>query len=247
MAATIAFTDSQNGGGFTVAVSGTNVAATNTLYAQLAGASTWQTIDDRTGDGNITGTLAPGYYFFHLVSELAGDQSCSNVLGLCGVTRDDEAVYEAILNAVQAEIQSLTGSTLSWVASANVVRRDTHPLFDSDLFGLQMPGCVVVTDGNSEVKLPGTNVRDDILYSVPVVLLESKVDADADPARLMLGRQVVRRHFSEKRLTSIPAAVADIYRCEVQFGKVCDYLEDNLGVTGSELLINVYSREARGV
>lgn len=240
----VSFQDTANGGDFTVTVTGSTAGASNQLYAQAVGGSAFATEGSPVvGNGSIAGNLTPGYYWLYVLSSHSGSDAVSNFLGPVAVQRDDEAVYEQILNAVVASLQAMcgTGNALEGISSTNVLRRDDDAAETLDLFNVEMPA-VIVRPGGPESVPQVLNTRDDIAYTVTVTLAQSKSDKDADSATLLLWRQAVRRYFIHQRVN-----VGGLWLCEVSHGAVLDLIEEDFAITFSDLTLQFTVREPRGV
>ena len=128
MALALTITDARDGTGGTATISGSDAGTTNRLYAASfaggpIGSPTWTLVGSRTGDGTITvaspGTLALGFYLWHLTGTVSGAAAFASYYRNL-TDADAQSVEDRTLDAIVQQIQSLA---LQDVQSVKVVKR----------------------------------------------------------------------------------------------------------------------------
>lgn len=126
---------------------------------------------------------------------------------------------EEVLAGVRSVI---AGLTLTGLSSANVVAMLVGD--DEEGNGPNVPGfpCVICCYEGGEAVDPsaGTNLRDDVVYPVSVVILSSENRSNTNRERNLKWRQQIRRAFHHQRLSGVTAGHA--WKCEVRPGAIAD-------------------------
>lgn len=246
-APTLAITDAADGTGGTAAVSGGATGATNTLYvgswAGGVGGVTSAVEGSRTGNGNITMTLTPGYYWGWVVSSLGGIEATSSLVYFRITDADDEVSisYQYQL-AVQARIQSLA---LSGITNSNIAVKklpwhratDTYPQ--------------IIITGYLPESFPrgaGTNQRNDVGYPVTVTILEAdNQNLTANHERNLLWRQRIVQACIDRQIEPSLGAGNSHGICTVEPNTVVvpDSFANN--VFHSSFVLRFTARQTRGI
>lgn len=200
-------TDTGDGTGGTATVSGTNPAATNTLYRASfdgqMGAHTWASTGSRTGDGTIAiaspSPVPLGFYLWRLDSLLAGVTTVYTAYQ--NLTTPEQSLLYQILIAVGIRVRSLG---LSGLASADVLER-WIPRVRPDQ---QTPPKVIVCPWEKET-FPGVLTgRDDVGIPVMVAITSPGNDDETrDLNKLTLWRQRIERSLSFQRLPGVDRVI----------------------------------------
>ena len=200
-APTLAVADNGDGTGAVATITGSTAGATNTVSVQAVtglGTSTWTTGGSRVGNGTVALSLAVGFYWVRVVSELDGATAVSNLVYLY-VSATTTAIHYEILEAVQAKI---VGLALSGISSANVQIRKIA--WDKDF---PKPG-VLISPMPEEINPgAGTNERDDIGYRVAVVVMRvsNQNVKQAEMNQFLLWRQRIDSALLNQRLSGTAA------------------------------------------
>lgn len=99
----LSITNHADGTGVTAGVAGSTVGSANTVYYQAAGAAptgSWTAGGSRTGDGTVVIGVAPGAYWFYVVSVLSGQQASSAVVYGQGTATVGNSPHNQILTAI---------------------------------------------------------------------------------------------------------------------------------------------------
>ncbi len=219
----LSVTDSANGTGGQAAVAGSSPGSTNTILtmalANLAMVpGSWVSQGTITGDGTLTLTVQPGYYWVQCQSTLSGQAAVSNLV-FAGFTWSDEAQITQIRAAVQASIQgmiaagTLPGFTLPGQVLAPAVVPNP-PSFDP----AQLP-LVLLLAGGQGFNLkenpigPLVNARDDYGRPVGVAIVNRGGDDFVGPVpTFALQRERIIKYFISQRLLGVP----NVYQCKVE-------------------------------
>lgn len=199
----LVITDSGDGTGGSAAVSGTNVAAANTLYSAAftgeMGAQSWTLVGTRTGDGSIAiaspSPVPLGFYLWRLDSVFGGATTVfSSYQNLSDATA---AFHKRILDAVAVRINSLG---LAGLASADV-REKWLPR----VLPRAARPTVLVCPGDGE-SFPGVLTgKDDVGLPVTVgIVYPTGDDEAAGIAEVALWRQKILRALEYQRLSGVP-------------------------------------------
>lgn len=245
-APTLAVADLANGTGALATISGGDSLAVNTIYAQPfsgeLGAGVWSPIGSRVGDGNLTLSLAVGFWWVRCQAVTAGGAAESNLVYL-RVTSGVEAVMERILLAVQARVRSLA---LDGVDLNSILVRKVA--WDRDLGAgatFSWP-TIQISPLEQETMSPkaGTNLMDDVGYPVQVAMLSlDQQDQAAFRARYLKWREQIARAFRQQRLPGVP----EVYSCAVEPNSIVDdaiWLRQQ--IWAGLLLLRFITREPRG-
>lgn len=173
---------------------------------------------------------------------------------------EDEAVYFAILEAVQDGIQALN---LDGIDDADIQLVKVNP--GRETVKPTIPGILVFPTGTEAIPLDGGTLRrDDLGYPVGILMLDADrqssvtgIPADADEGHVdqdynfnakLLWREKIRKKFIRQRLTAVAITDVDVWTCEVEPDIVVDpgpLWSANLWV--GSLVLRFISRETRGV
>ena len=174
---TLAVADNADGTGVTATVAGSDAGSSNTVYAVTVAPGpavpAWVSKGTRVGDGTVSVSLSPGYYFFYCLSTVAAGTAASAPL-MAAATSSNQSVLDRVLGAVLAVVKTLSLPTITSIppaamAAANIVRFD-H--FNENVLPLLQLPSIVVAAGVS-VQFPGlTTQKDDVGYPVWVVLVD---------------------------------------------------------------------------
>lgn len=109
---TIRLTDNADGTGCVCTVSGSTTGSTNAIYAaQWAGGfvgQSYASYGSRTGDGTVSLSLGPGYWFIYCKSTKTGQDGANSLVGGVRVTDGEEALWFQCLDAIVAKLQTLS-------------------------------------------------------------------------------------------------------------------------------------------
>lgn len=147
------------------------------------------------------------------------------------------AVYSDILSEVQADIVALS---LSGMAATSIVIAKALPRSEDEFVG-GLPGCAIFPFGAIGER-PGTNVRDDIVYPVGILLVQAgNQDQATHRDRMLLWLERIRKAFIHQHLT-----VTSVYTCFVdpKDSFNLDAFRQNYDAGG--MVLRFVSRESRG-
>jgi hypothetical protein len=234
---TLAVSDNANGTGAVATITGADGDATVTLYSQLVGQSSWTSRGSRTGNGTIGVSLtATGYYWWHAQAVKNGGSAVSNLV-YQKISSSSQAVLDAILDACEARVQSLS------LTGIGQVRAQMYP----DTAGLTLPAVVIYPPGK-ELMPGGPNSMDDLVYPIMFATVEAsnrKALRTNETKRHLLWREIIRKSFNaQPRLVDVPT----VWNSEVDPSDIVNppgWEKLNLHVSG--LLVRFDSRESRNI
>lgn len=222
-APTLTIADNADGTGAVATVAGADGGTTNEVYTQAVngelGTTTWTSGGSRSGNGTVALALAKGYYWAYCKSTLAGSDAISTFVYF-NVTDAEQAYLYQIFTGVQARIQALS---LEDIADTSIVIRKlpldrnlvTLPQAKSIFHSVTLPA-IMITPSVEQFNLrEGTNLREDIRYSVLITI----VDVDnqeptliADLPKYLKWREQIRRALVNQYLPGITnGAMCDQY------------------------------------
>lgn len=229
--------------GVTITISGGNPAAANALYLGSwdgsAGSITWQLFD--TFAGNVTGEAAAceaGFYWWHVVSSLAGESKVSNMVyqPVAPLADSEDAVQTACVNAI---VVALKARDIEGIGDAVYVVPNLEELSHA-------LGCVVFRDPLSpvsEVAELGTNLRDGIQYSFQIAFsVADTLGMNSPLGKYDRWTQAASRLFRNQRLEGVEE---NIY-CTVTGPRIPEQLAGFYDKVVGALTVNCLCREPRG-
>ncbi len=246
MALAITFTDLVNGTQGTVAVSGSDVASTNTIKAYRPETGTWSDVGTRTGDGNATCTFpAAGLYWLACYGTVSAIDVISPVIPAV-VTSGSTAIWETILQIVLTDLQTLANASyFPGFDAADQIERYTD--VKAMLLAMKGPGlpAIGIAPGDTEVIKTVTSAQDDIGY--PVLLVYRDVadpkQEDSENADLKIIRERIRRRYIAGRLPGFSRAQT----CNVEPMSAQQFEQMGYNGISSGQLFRWEVRENRGV
>lgn len=204
MALTLTVTDNGNGTGVSAAITGSTTGSTNTFYYQLTTASfaplSWINAGSIVSDGSLPIALNPGYAFFYVSNNNAGNISVSPIV-YSQISWNTDSVLYRCLTAVQAQLQTLTFSGLpSTSIQVRYLPRaleqiDTWPLMCIAPIGQQL----------SPQYLTGLDEEDEPITVATIVPQNGNYNANL--RQNSLWRQQVNRRLRSQRLPGIPESL----------------------------------------
>lgn len=212
MAITLTLADAQDGATMTATIAGVDVGASVSVYTQAFdigsafAATTWTLSGTRAGNGNVTLTLSPGYYWVYATGNVSGtlDRSVP-VYGL--VSRSAYAIQDLILDAVVARLQTLSFTGLNTppgdLTSAMIERVEeiNHLVISS---ARVMPRIYVCQNGGEDNSDGQTTAQDDIGYPVVVAIVDRAAPEEKTRHKTYLKwRQQIRRALISQRLPGV--------------------------------------------
>lgn len=209
MALAITWTDAEDGTGGTLAVTGADSATTVTAYAQAVDATglrtpTWTSKGTRSGDGSMTVSLDPGYYWLHVAGTVSGSPAISN-LAYAYATEATDALASRCMDALAARISGLTmagASDTAGTASYPNARVYKQVLPQEGL--VQYPCVLLTLEGESESQEGTTTNKDDIGYPIQVAVVDRADSLQPTRRKLWLKwRQQVFRAIRNQRLAGV--------------------------------------------
>ena len=231
--------DSADGGNGTATVTGATTGTTNTLYRQSVdgelGGSTWTSTGSRTSSGTIPIALsAKGYFWWYVLSELAGESVVSNLV-YQPLTDGDEAVLTRCIDAIAARLTLLNVTGIGTKIYSRTLPDD--PV-------ISYPCTLVCREPTPHQYRGGSNTRDDIGYPIQVLNMTSDSLRQNSPVeRYDLWRQQQERAFREQRLPGVD----ECQWCEIEPLKI---LDDQAPAMFSKVVsgftIRAVTREVRG-
>lgn len=243
----ISLTVTNNQDGTATAEIGGTAGAANTIYvAKWAGWSSlgdieqppvpgaWEEAGDRSGDGEIVLALHAGFYFAYLLSDGA-----SGVPVGFRVTEGSTSIWERCVDEIHARLL-----TLALLPDGQVERQLEPP---GDDRSKPLPR-IVVSPLEREKHDPakGTNLKDEIVYPVAVVLLGKGNRGRGDEAQSrsawLLWRERIAGEFRNQRL-----AVEPVYHADVEFREAVTpnaWFDANL-VQGA-IIVHCHAYQTRG-
>lgn len=235
---TLEIEDAADGGGVMATIDGGDPAATNVVrYARVTGELgeiDWTTLDSKTGDGEIEGTVArKGFHFFHCVSTLGSESVISNLV-FQKVTDGDDAMHEQIIQAVEDRAAiALAGTEFS-------VQRMKIPFPQN----ITVPACVVSAFEMTETDEGGTSGHDYVGRAVGLSLVTNDAHDEDTESPVHLARQLLFRAFHSQRLPGVD----EVMRCVIEPSPVM-LLEEVKGVEYQEspYILRCVVREPRGL
>lgn len=244
MAVAIVVTDTADGSGGQVTVSGvTGTAVTTVYYSAWTGVMqnyAWTSLGSRTGNGTIAisspGTVALGYYVWFAISVDAGATTFSGMV-YQNLTTPTTSVHEAILNAVVTRINAIG---LSGLPSARVKLAWIPRAYEV----VNSLPCLFVCPFGHETDDSETNNQDDIVYPVVVAMVDTgQGDPVANLSRDLLWREKVSKALRRQRL----AGVVTQFDAAVDYEAVVDATAFSRQYILTTLVLNFWSRQARGL
>lgn len=235
---TVSVDDLQNSSAH-IAVSDSSVESVNSIRTLRVGSEpdelNWVQQTSLIGDGSTVVSLAPGFYWFHVISSLNGQSTASQVV-YSQVTQGTLSVLSQCLSAVQAGIQNLNLANIT--NSQIIVAKTPH---DSHL---SYPAIAITPYFSEHIDAKaGTNLRDEIDYPVLVsILAADNRDQQTDFSQHLLWRETIRKAFHNKRLVGVDQ-VLTTYVDPQEIVDQRAWLENNLFL--SEILIRFVSQEIR--
>lgn len=216
-----------------------NVVSTVPVDGDLGGGTDWTAGGSRTGDGTVSLTLDPGYYWARVVSTL-NSQTAVSIPIYFVVTSGDDALFKQCLDAVLARLQ---GMTFSGINSSNFFLRKL-PWNRKVSASEGKPATFITPVPEKQSAREGTNNCDDIGYGVAIVVVSvSNEDLVNNLGRNTLWRQQINKAFRNQRL---PGVVGN-YRCEVEPGSVFNPSFFGANYDVFSLTIRCWCRETRGI
>lgn len=205
MAIAVTWTDAEDGTGGTVAIAGAD-AATVTVYAQRVDATgltspTFTSQGTRSGDGNVTVTLDPGYYWIYAQGLVSGDVAISNLV-YAYATESTDALASRCVDAIEARLAGLVMTTGSGVSLPNAsIFKQVIAAPD----GIITYPCILLThEGGRESQEGTTTGKDDIGYPINVYVVDRQgVDFKAKRKTWLKWRQQVFRALRNQRLSGV--------------------------------------------
>lgn len=247
MALGISITDSANGTGGTATITGSDSAQTATIYAQRAGTRVWSSAGSRSGNGTLSLTLTPGYYFAYCQGTVSSTTSLSPVIGQFAITSETEAVHHRVKQAIYNEIIDFAPATLPRIIDST--SGEPNVLVDiwtgtPDWWNdprIAFPGIFIWT-WDREQKQGGTNVDDYWGKMVAVAYLDrhSAMDTSMLPTILRY-REILIRKFNNQRLP----AVSEVIFCEVEPLTIAEPMIAKQELYQSSFLIRARTDESR--
>ena len=245
-APTLAVSDNADGTGGVATISGGDAGSTHTVQSQTVdgelGTATWTTRGSRAGNGTVNVAPGNGYYWWRVVASNANGTSLSNLV-YQPLTSGVQALYERILVAVQARIQTLS---LTGIASGSILLRKVP--WDRDIGTAKTYAypVVQVSPHGQETMVPtaGTNQKDDVGYAVLVSMMDIDNQRQTYQREQRLRwREAIARTFRHARLPGI----SEVFDCVVEPNVVVhapNWLDQNLWT--SFLVLRFVARESRG-
>lgn len=205
MAISVTWTDAQNATGGTVAIAGAD-AATVTVYAQKVDATgltipTFSSKGTRTGDGNVTVTLDPGYYWIYAQGQVSGVVAVSNFL-YAYATDAADSVSSRCVDAIEARLAGLVMTTDSGVSVPNATIYKQVILGPEG--GISYPCILLTHEGGRETQERTTTGKDDIGYPINVFVVDRHgTDFKTKRKTWLKWRQQVFRALRNQRLAGV--------------------------------------------
>lgn len=141
------------------------------------------------------------------------------------------------MDEVATKIAALS---LSGIASSSIVKAKAMPTSEDEFVG-GLPGCAIFPHGNIG-ELPGTNVRDDIVYPVGILLVQAgNQNQSTNRDRMLLWLEQVRKRFIHQHLT-----VTSVYTCMVDPKAAFDLAAWRVNFDAGGMVLRFVSRETRG-
>jgi len=152
------------------------------------------------------------------------------------------SVFYDILGAVQTAIRGLS---LTGVSSSNVVLLKVAAEHKKDLPDTKYPAVLVAPSASATEKvLPGTNLRNDIVYPVTVWMVDNDNQSQSSNFdRDLIWRQKILRKFQSN--ISAFTSITTVFDSNTQPLTIVDAPAWSKGLWISGLIINVSSRESR--
>lgn len=234
MSLEVAVTDLANGGGVSVAVTGSSGSVTVKCYDPENG---WQTLGTRTGDGAVTGTVQPGLHWWYALNGATVSPIVPKY-----ITRSSQAIYDLCLQAVTDTI------SLAIIAGSVPALTGVHRQRKLRIDAMEdAQPCAVVLPANPSMQ-PVTNERDQITYPCQIIVLDNESpqaedDEDNNSAPYHLINERLTRLFSQQRLPGV--SIVDV--CRVEKGNHFEWQNNAYDEVQSTIIVNCLTREPRGV
>lgn len=233
MTLSIAVTDNQDGSGATATISGSG-GESGIVQVQQWGGAAWTQAAAFSGDGDVSLSLSAGYYW--AVAIAAGGTSN---LERFTVTTASQSIEERCLLAVQAGIQDMAAAGSIGVQAAHV-----YVKMALDDKNVRMPAVILTPAEPEQVRVTGTNAKDDIAYPVVVQIVDrNSQDYTAKLSPYLLWRQNAMRYFRNQRL----AGVSEVYNVEVSPEVIFDPMMPAYQYMVSAFVLRCIAREQRGI
>ncbi len=256
MPLTLTLTDNQDSSGATATIAGSSGGA-NVVYviaADMLFTALWIASGSLVGDGDVTLSLVPGYYWAYVAS----NGSTLSSIVYFPVSRANDSTYNRIKQAIKAKIQSLDFPALTTPPGA-LPASQVYEMAYPNLNAINVPA-VVITEwslkgpikevvhhyGSSRGGIAaGTNLRDDIAYPVVVSIIDRCDPTFTAPLpTYRLWRERIFRALRYQRLAGLP----EVYTVVPLPGSMADWPKaDAYHYFVSELEFEAVSRESRGI
>lgn len=246
MAIAITWTDSADGTGGVVAVTGADNTLV-TIYSQAVDATglrspVFASAGTRTGNGNVSVSLSPGYYWLYAQGQVSGSLAISN-LAYSYATEATDALASRCVDAVAARLAGLTmaaGSGSVSIPNERIYKRT----FAAPDGSFAYPCILLCHEGQRESQEGTTTGKDDIAYPINVLVLD-RDDASREARRKgwFKWRQQVFRALRNQRL----AGVTEVLTVKVEPSVIVDPKLNDFQVVVLGFTLRVVCRELRGI
>lgn len=236
-------------GSATATVADSDADTTNTIYTQTfageLGTATWTDAGDRSGDGDVSLTTGTGHFMAYCLSaDGDGNQAVSSCVYFT-VTATTDSIFDRILDAVQARIQSLSLSGIS--ATSVLIKKLLTGRMIRDLSDTSaLPAIMLTPETPAFTAMAGTNVRDDMGYRILVTMIHAdnqEATLEANLTRQTLWYEKIGKAFRNQQLTG----VNEVTTCTLQPAGYVDASAWMENLLVSQIVLQFTSREARGI
>jgi hypothetical protein len=194
-------------------------------------------VGTRVGDGTAALALSVGMHWVYVLSTLGGLNATSLIVGI-RVTSGLSAVYEQAIEEVRNRIQTLV---LPGISSDQVVIRK-FPWDNNTIF----PGVTVAWEDEREFETEGSNERDDVGYPIIITAVRGSTRGWGEQIdRITDWRQLIRREFHNKRLTTVTATNVTHIVCTVTPREVSVPSQFGNSYDASRVEVRAWFREPR--
>lgn len=241
MALGLTIADNADGTGGVATVSGSNVAATNTLYRAswtgLMGSLSWTASGSRVGDGAIAVALGTGFYVWQVISDLAGVLTVGPLV-FQNFTSTTLSLHKRILTAVGTRILSLG---LTGITGTKILEKWFPRILKVD--HAELPR-IYISPQDIEEDSGGLAKTDDVGY--PVLICIGAIlnrDSVADISTYTGWRRRIAKAFRNQKLVG----VSEVQIVKLRYGVLSEWDSYQNQLLGSALQLRCMVRETRGL
>lgn len=249
MALVITVTDQGNGGGVVVAVTGITGTSSVQDYRQALDATGWTAFGSPiSADGNVSGTVATGYYWWRAERTASFPLSVTQSNFVRQVVRGaDDALYQQIADSIVARLRdAISANAFPGITDTTRVKQVYE--YIPEVFPANVPGIAVVTNGKK------LSVNKDSEYdykAFPVQIVCATRGTSNTPVRgtdpYFVWQEAIESLFLHQRMYDIVKNGVELnYDNDISYPDAVQFLKQNYQDVRVALQVNVFITEPRG-